>query len=518
MGELRKPQFSKKRRFFFSTSSPLRRTAFRGIFVLLLWFALIVSISPAHGATSLYLPLILKPPICDPALTLTSGDNQILFGTTGDDHICEYGFGSNVTQYAEGSAGNDTIHQDCSGADTCDQTAITGFGIDSVTQYGSGGNNSIYVEMGMGDYSIYQNGGNGDDVMQVQGGTGKGRFTQIGGMGNDIMELKGNTGDDIITIDAGPGNGTITYTVTAGTDVVHIEGGPGDDKLTVNKNSQNVTILSETSTIICKSGDGGSTITVLNVEHITLNGDDGNPICQYDAPSPPTVPTPLPDNQFDNVIVDPASTGDVTQIRLGTPGKDKIEQYGGTGNSTQYAEGSEGNDWILQVGGDKLSDQTAILGDGDDTVYQFGGKKDNIQYAEAGAGNDKIIQVGGAGNNTMEAIGGIGSSSIEQYGGQGTNTMKVAGGTGDDTVKMFGGNNLDTLIYDVTTGNDKVTINAGQGDDTLTINKKGQSFTLVDYTGSVICQAGVGGTNISVVNFEHITVIGDGGLPICQWP
>jgi hypothetical protein len=285
MGELRKPQFSKKKWFFLSTSSPLRRTAFCGIFVLLLWFALLVSISPAQGATALYLPLILKPPICDPALTLTSGDTQILFGTPGDDHICEYDFGGNVTQYAEGSAGNDTIYQDCSGADTCDQTAITGSGINSVTQYGSGGNNSIYVEMGTGAHSIYQDGGPGDDVMEVHGGTGKGRFTQIGGTGNDTLTLEGDTGDDIIVRDAGPGNDTITYTITAGTDVVHIEGGPGDDKLTVNKNSQNVTIISETSTIICKSGDGGSTITVLNVEHIILNGDDGNPICQYDAPS-----------------------------------------------------------------------------------------------------------------------------------------------------------------------------------------------------------------------------------------
>lgn len=384
MGDSRKPQFSKNGRFFPPTPSPVRRVTYRGTFVLILWLVLITSISPAQGASPLYLPLIIKPPICDPAMTLTTPNDQdqILFGTPGDDHICEYGFGGNVTQYAEGGAGNDTIYQDCRGAGTCDQTAIAGSGIDSVTQYGSNGNNSIYVEMGTGDHLIYQDGGPGDDVMEVHGGTGKGRFTQIGGAGNDILKFEGDTEDDIITINSGEGNDTIVYTVTGGTDVVHIDGGPGDDKLTVNKNQQNVSILSDTGTIICKSGDGGTTITVINVEHITLNGDDGKPICQYDAPSPPPVPTSPPDSQFDNVFVDPAQQGDVDQIQFGTPGKDKIEQYGRTGKTTQYAEGAADADWILQVGGDLRTDQTAFTGSGDDKVYQYGGKGDNTQYIQ----------------------------------------------------------------------------------------------------------------------------------------
>ena len=96
-------------------------------------------------------------------------------------------------------------------------------------------------------------------------------------------------------------------------------------------------------------------------------------LSQDDVPSPPPVPTPPPDNQFDNTFIFPKADGDLDQIQFGTPGKDKIEQYGGTGNTMQYAEGSESDDWILQVGGDKLSDQTAILVDGNDTVYQFDG-------------------------------------------------------------------------------------------------------------------------------------------------
>ena len=180
--------------------------------------------------------------------------------------------------------------------------------------------------------------------------------------------------------------------------------------------------------------------SVTGVVHATITDDTGTESVTVPIPkgkmstraslgtAPPIVPTPPPDEQFDNVFVNPAQEGDVEQIEFGTPGKDKIEQYGGTGNTTQYAEGSEGDDWILQVGGDKLSDQTAILGEGNDTVYQYGGK----------------------------------------------------------------------------------------GDDTLTINKKGQNFTLVDNNGKVIFKSGDGGSTITVTNIEHIKVIGDDGTIIFQ--
>ena len=234
--------------------------------------------------------------------------------------------------------------------------------------------------------------------------------------------------------------------------MVHIDGGPSDDKVTVNKNQKNVTILSDTGTIICKSGDGGTTITVINVEHITLNGDDGKPICQYDVPSPPAVPTPPPDSQFDKTFIFSRAEGDLDQTQFGTPGKDKIEQYGGTGKTTQYAEGSADADWLLQVGGDLRTDQTAFTGSGDDKVYQYGGKGDNTQYIQLGTGNQTITQVGGDGINIMQIQGGEGSATIEQYGGKGNNTMTLMGDTGDDTIKMYGGPFKDILNYTVTGG------------------------------------------------------------------
>ena len=52
------------------------------------------------------------------------------------------------------------------------------------------------------------------------------------------------------------------------------------------------------------------------------------------------------------------TTGDVTQIEMGTTGKDMIVEYGGTGNVTQIISGGGGNDWLLQVGGAQTSAQS----------------------------------------------------------------------------------------------------------------------------------------------------------------
>ena len=139
-------------------------------------------------------------------------------------------------------------------------------------------------------------------------------------------------------------------------------------------------------------------ITVVNVEHITVIGDDGlTPICQYDAPSPPPVPTSPPDSQFDNVFVNPSSTGDVDQIQFGTPGRIRLSSTGERGKRRSMPRVAADADWVLQVGGDLRTDQTAFAGSGDDKVYQYGGKGDNTQYIQVGTGNQTIIQVGGDG-------------------------------------------------------------------------------------------------------------------------
>jgi hypothetical protein len=152
-------------------------------FLLALILMTTTTIPETLRASNLYLPLILRPPVCDPALTLTTGTEQTLFGSPGDDHICEYGFGASVTQYAEGAAGNDTIYQDCRGADTCDQTAITGYGNDDVVQYGAKVANTMYISgAGIGNKTIRQIGGPGNDSMSIDGSSGKNKtYLESGG-------------------------------------------------------------------------------------------------------------------------------------------------------------------------------------------------------------------------------------------------------------------------------------------------------------------------------------------------
>ena len=93
-------------------------------------------------------------------------------------------------------------------------------------------------------------------------------------------------------------------------------------------------------------------------------------------PPPPAIPTPPPDADFNYVKVDDARglSGDVTQIEIGTTGKDKIIDYGGYGNVTQGISANTGNDWLLQVGSEQNSVQTIDGGYGDKTFYQFGGR------------------------------------------------------------------------------------------------------------------------------------------------
>ena len=76
-------------------------------FLLVLFLMTIICIPRSIGATNLYLPLILKPQICDPAFiqTGTTGDDtQTLLGTAGVDHICQYGLGGNDIQYVTGAS------------------------------------------------------------------------------------------------------------------------------------------------------------------------------------------------------------------------------------------------------------------------------------------------------------------------------------------------------------------------------------------------------------------------------
>ena len=69
-----------------------------------------------------------------------------------------------------------------------------------------------------------------------------------------------------------------TYDVDLGTDTAFIDGGDGNDTLIVNHNGQPFLIRDTAGNVIYQFGSGGTTITVANVEHITVNDSNGTPV------------------------------------------------------------------------------------------------------------------------------------------------------------------------------------------------------------------------------------------------
>jgi Ca2+-binding RTX toxin-like protein len=82
-----------------------------------------------------------------------------------------------------------------------------------------------------------------------------------------------------VIIAAGLGDDTITYNVSRGTDTASIDGGDGNDTLIVNHNGQPFLIRDTAGNVIYQFGSGGTTtITVANVEHITVKDSNGFPV------------------------------------------------------------------------------------------------------------------------------------------------------------------------------------------------------------------------------------------------
>ena len=207
--------------------------------------------------------------------------DQIEFGTIGKDKIVQYGGTGNSTQFAEGSEGDDWILQ-VGGDGLSDQTAILGDGDDTVYQYGGQGDTTQYVEGAAGNEKIIQVGGDGANTMEASGGMGQNRIEQYGGQGANTMKMRGATGDDVIIMYGGPGEDTLEYDVTSGADTVTINGGSGCDTLTINKNQKNFTIQDYAGKVLLKSGSGGSTITILNIQYTKVIGDGGEILWEYE--------------------------------------------------------------------------------------------------------------------------------------------------------------------------------------------------------------------------------------------
>ena len=127
----------------------------------------------------------------------------------------------------------------------------------------------------------------------IMSGDGDDHIEQYGGSGNNLMHVNPDVGDDVIKMYGGPGNNSMTYDVGSGNDVATILGGGGYNTLTINKNHQNFTLKDYQGKVLFQSGSGGSTITVANLQRITVLDDAGKPIYTYNAGTVPSIMAPL---------------------------------------------------------------------------------------------------------------------------------------------------------------------------------------------------------------------------------
>ena len=202
----------------------------------------------------------------------------IYFGTPNRDRIVQYGGAANDLLSVDTGAEDDWAEQYGGGGDDT-MVADTGTGNDYIYQEGGGGNNNMVVTAGPGDNWVFQKGGAGNDIINCVGGEDNDYIYQEGGAGNDTIRVTPGDGDDSVIIDAGPGDDTITYDVGPGTNSASIDGGDGNDTLIVNHNGLPFLIRDTAGNLIYQFGDGGTTtITVANVEHITVKDPYGTPV------------------------------------------------------------------------------------------------------------------------------------------------------------------------------------------------------------------------------------------------
>ena len=206
----------------------------------------------------------------------------IYFGTPNRDRIVQYGGAANDLLSVDMGADDDWCEQYGAGGDNT-MVADTGTGNDYIYQEGGAGNNNMTATAGPGDNWVFQKGRSSNDTINCVGGEDNDYIYQEGGAGNDTIRVTPGERNDTVLINAGPGDDTVTYDVDLGTDTAFIDGGDGNDILIVNNRfggapGLSVLIQDTNGNVIYQFGSGGTTITVANVEHITVKDSNGNPV------------------------------------------------------------------------------------------------------------------------------------------------------------------------------------------------------------------------------------------------
>lgn len=371
----------------------------------------------------------------------TDGDDDVLFGGAGNDHLIGNGGndlidGGRDNDVAFGDAGNDTLRGGA-GNDVLSGDSLDTEGPDSdliAALHGrdvlDGGEGNDRLTGNSGDDVLF--GGAGDDVLSGDDSSLKGRFGNAyqfhgndylqGGSGND--SLWGGGGND--TLLGGEHNDWLVGDYAdlpaeyQGADL--LDGGSGDDTL---------------------FGAGGND---------TLIGGEGSDRLSGDAEN-----------------IDPTAHGD--DLLFGGNGHDSLwgqggadTLQGGDGNDFLRGDSSDLPDWAQ--GADSLEGglgSDTLLGDGGNDTLRGG---EGVDYLSGGSGNNLLD--GGAGSDVLEA--GSGDDRYVFNPGYGYDSIRDAGGR--NVVEFGAGFTLDALTTNV--------VKAREG-DWLTLYTNQDGLRIHDY-------------------------------------
>ena len=142
---------------------------------------------------------------------------------------------------------------------------------------GDAGDDTLFAESRTdGKVNIDQSSGFGRDSLTALGGGGDDQIRQFAGSDDDTLRANGGAGDDDIRMSGGRGDDQLIYEVSSGRDQVELNGGEGNDRAIIRYSAgQNFTIVDSEGNVLERVGQGGTEILVDGVEDYRLVRQDG---------------------------------------------------------------------------------------------------------------------------------------------------------------------------------------------------------------------------------------------------
>ncbi len=366
-------------------------------------------------------------------------DSDVLDGGNGDDEL----FGGNADDLLFGGAGNDRIYG-YAGANA----AYGGDGNDEISVDGWG-DNHIYGESRVDDY--------GDNEFYGEAGND----TLIGGGGEDYLDggddddiLWGGAGADIVV--GGSGNDAL---VASGDDT--LEGGKGDDIYKFRLGAGRNTIV---------DGAGSNRIVLESME---IPDEPLAPILRE------SVRLSLEGDQYRIEYGNPGDSFAIGAAELAMLQGLNLRHLKGYAYTDEYLDEETGE----YVGGDIVEIfENEIITFTENDLHQLGSTEDDVLIGENRFSNELDGQ---SGNDTL--VGGIDDDTL-------------TGGTGNDT--LDGGDGGDRYVVNAGEGIDIISDSGTEGTDTLVFGPGITKDSLSLGTGSLLIRIGASGDAVHVEGFD----------------